>query len=75
MSLCLWVVRGVLGVLVWYWGGSSHYFFFGPAEPPAQCRARVWVKSRYLKRRTVEFSSLSYLLKYGAPFHPDVSVR
>ena len=46
-------------VLVGVWGGSFNFFLlFGPAEPPAQCRARVQVKRRYLRRRAVAFSSL-----------------
>ena len=32
--------------------------FFCPSDPPAQCRARVRVTRRYLRRRTVAFSSL-----------------
>ena len=41
------------------WGGSSHCCFsFCPAYPPAQCRARVRVKRRYLRRRAIAFSSL-----------------
>ena len=34
------------------------FFRFCPAEPPAQCRARVRVKRRYLRRRAVASSSL-----------------
>ena len=40
------------------WGGSSINFSFCPAEPPAQCRVRVRVKRRYLRRRAVAFSSM-----------------
>ena len=58
MSLRLCVVRSVLRVFVGFWGGSSINFSFCPAEPPAQCRVRVRVKRRYLKRRAVAFSSL-----------------
>ena len=57
-SLCLWVVRSVLRVFVGFWGGSFHFFSFCPAELPAQCRDRVRVKRRYLRRRAVAFSSL-----------------
>ena len=58
MSLRLRVVRGVLRVFVGFWGGSFHFFSYCLAEPPAQCRARVRVKRRYLRRRAVAFSSL-----------------
>ena len=34
------------------------FFSFCPAEPPAQCRARVRAKRRYLRRRAVAYSSL-----------------
>ena len=40
-----------------FWVGSSIIFSFCPAETPAQCRARVRVKRRYLRRRAVAFSS------------------
>ena len=60
MSLCIWVVRSVLRVFVGFWGGSFQKLFpyFCPSEPPAQCRARVRVKRRYLRRRAVAFSPL-----------------
>ena len=58
MGLCLWVVRSVLRVFVGFWGGSSIDFSFCPAEPPSQCRVRVRVKRRYLRRRAVAFLSL-----------------
>ena len=59
MSLCLWVVRSAQRVFVGFWDGSFNIFLsFCPAEPPAQCRARVRVKCRYLRRMAVAFTSL-----------------
>ena len=37
----------------------SIFFSFCPAEPPAQCRVRVRVKRRYLRRRAVVFCHCS----------------
>ena len=50
---CLWCSES-LGLIL----GRLFPFFFRPAKPPAQCRARVRVKRRYLRRRTIAFSSL-----------------
>ena len=36
----------------------SIFSYFRPAEPPAQCRTRVRVKRRHLRRKAVAFSSL-----------------
>ena len=58
MSLCLWVVRSVLRVFAGFWGGSSINFYICPAASPAQCRVKVRVKCRYLRRGAVAFSSL-----------------
>ena len=58
MSLCVSVVLSVLRVFVGFWGGSFNFVSFCPAEPLAQCRARVRVKHRYLRRRAVAFSSM-----------------
>ena len=51
---CLWCSAS-LGLVL---GRFFHHFYSCPTEPPAQCRDRVRVKRRYLKRRTVAFSSL-----------------
>ena len=49
---CLWCFE-ILGLVL-----GRFLPFFCPPDPPAQCRARVRVKRRYLRRRTVAFSSL-----------------
>ena len=51
---CLWCSES-LGLVL---GRFFPFFSFCPAEPPAQCRARVRVKRRYLRRRAVASSSL-----------------
>ena len=50
---CLWWSES-LGLVL----GRFFPFFVRPAEPPAQCRASVQVKRRYLRPRTVAFLSL-----------------
>ena len=51
-SKCFESFRRVLGRFF------PSFFSACPTEPPAQCRARVRVKRRYLRRRAVAFSSL-----------------
>ena len=51
---CSYCPEGLRRIL----GRFFHFFSFYPAEPRAQCRVRVRVKRRYLRRRAVAFSSL-----------------
>ena len=51
---CLWCSESLGLVFGWFF----FFFLFCPAEPPVQCRSRVRVKHRFLRRRAVSFSSL-----------------
>ena len=63
---CLWCSES-LGLVLGRFFPFSFIIFF-PAEPLAQCRARVRVKRRYLTRSAVAFSSLfNFALPTSSP--------